>query len=132
MALGVLAWSLVAMSCAIVQPISLFPILMMTVSTQPSPEQCTPPRQSSMIGSRTALFMIVVFTLLIVIPPCHQFCLEMKRTGRWRFLALFDEKPTHASLKRFEETLAQGLGAGREGAAGIPNLSDAMVWPGQR
>ncbi len=51
--------------------------------------------------------MIVVFTLLILIPPCYQFCLDMRRTGRWRFLALFDEKPTHASLKRFEETLAR-------------------------
>jgi len=59
-----------------------------------------------MIGSKTALLMIVVFSMLIVIPPCHQFCVEMKRTGRWRFLALFQEKPTHASLKRFEQTLA--------------------------
>jgi alginate O-acetyltransferase complex protein AlgJ len=79
---------------------------MMNVLSQPSPEQCAAVRQSSMIGYKTALFMIVVFSMLIVIPPCHQFCVEMKRTGRWRFLALFREKPTHASLERFGETLA--------------------------
>ncbi len=59
-----------------------------------------------MIGHKTALLLIIVFIGFIVTPPVHQLCLELKRTGRWRFLALFQEKPTHASLRRFEETLA--------------------------
>lgn len=59
-----------------------------------------------MIGHKTALCLIIVFILLIASPPIHQFCMELKRTGDWRFVTLFQEKPTHASLKRFEETLA--------------------------
>ena len=51
--------------------------------------------------------MLVVFIALIVIPPVHQLCTELNRTGRWRFLALFESVPTHASLKQFEETLAR-------------------------
>jgi alginate O-acetyltransferase complex protein AlgJ len=59
-----------------------------------------------MIGYKTALVSIVVFGMLILIPPGHQFGVEMKRTGHWRFLDLFEEKPTHDSLARFAETLA--------------------------
>ena len=69
--------------------------------------ECLAPRQSAMIGQRTALSMIVVFAALIAIPPIHQICMELNRTGRWRFLALFETVPTHASLKQFEETLAR-------------------------
>lgn len=59
-----------------------------------------------MIGDKTALCMIVIFLALIFTPAVHQLCLELKRTGRSRFLVLFQEPPTHASLKRFEELLA--------------------------
>jgi hypothetical protein len=60
-----------------------------------------------MIGRRTARAVIVLFAAFLVIPPCHQLGVELKRTGRWRFLSLVQETPTHASLKRFEETLAR-------------------------
>ena len=60
-----------------------------------------------MIGHKTAvLLMIIVFIGLIVTPPVHQLSFDLTRTGRWRFLTLFQEMPTHTSLKRFEETLA--------------------------
>jgi hypothetical protein len=59
-----------------------------------------------MIGYKTALCTIIVFIGLIFTPPVHQLCLELKRTGNWRILTLFQERPTHASLKRFEETVA--------------------------
>lgn len=66
-----------------------------------------PPRQSPLIGRGTAVFMVVAFIALIAIPPIHQLCTELDRSGRWRFLALFEHVPTHASLKQFEERLAQ-------------------------
>jgi hypothetical protein len=79
----------------------------MSVLSQPKTQERTAARLSSTaVGSKTALCMIVSFIALIFIPPFHQLCFELQRTGRWRFLALFQEKPTHAALKRFEETLA--------------------------
>jgi alginate O-acetyltransferase complex protein AlgJ len=60
-----------------------------------------------MIGRRTALTLVVGFVGFLLIPPTHQLVVELKQTGHWRFLALFREKPTHDSLKRFEETLAR-------------------------
>src|SRR5258708_27181203 len=59
-----------------------------------------------MMGGKAGLCLTFFFAMLIAIPPIHQGCVELKRTGRWRFLALFQESPTHASLKRFGETLA--------------------------
>src|SRR5258708_160993 len=59
-----------------------------------------------MMGGKAGLCLTFFFAMLIAIPPIHQGCVELKRTGRWRFLALFQETPTHTSLKRFEETLA--------------------------
>ena len=44
---------------------------------------------------------------MITIPPVHQLCTELIKTGRWRFLDLFETVPTHASLRQFEETLAK-------------------------
>jgi hypothetical protein len=82
-----------------------------------------------MIGYNTALGMIVVFSVLIVIPPVHQFCVEMKRTGRWRFVTLFQEKPTHASLKRFEETLAKESDLAAKARLSYQTL--LMRWLGQ-
>ena len=70
-------------------------------------QTCAEPRHPSNIGHSTAVAMIVVFAAMIAIPPIHQFCVEIHRTGRWRFLALFETRPTHASLKQFEETLAR-------------------------
>jgi alginate O-acetyltransferase complex protein AlgJ len=78
----------------------------MSVLSDTKSGELTAVRHSAMIGHKTALCLIVLFAVLIVIPPIHQFCVELKRTGRWRFLVLFQETPTHASLKRFEETLA--------------------------
>jgi alginate O-acetyltransferase complex protein AlgJ len=79
---------------------------MMNLISQPGPQRYAPARHTSIIDHKTAVFMIAVFCLLIVIPPCQQFWVDIKGTGRWRFLDLFREKPTHASLKRFGETLA--------------------------
>ena len=78
----------------------------MSVLSDTKAGELTAVPHSAMIGRKTALCLTVVFVVLIAIPPIHQFCVELKRTGRWRFLALFQETPTHASLKRFEETLA--------------------------
>ena len=81
----------------------------MTVQCQslPSKQDRESPPQSSMIGRRTAVAMILAFAGLIGVPPVHQLCTELNRTGRWRFLDLFERVPTHASLKQFEETLAR-------------------------
>lgn len=65
-----------------------------------------PEPTSGGIGRMTALLMIVSFAVLIATPSLHQLGIDLQRTGRWRFLNLFQEPPTHASLKRFEETLA--------------------------
>jgi alginate O-acetyltransferase complex protein AlgJ len=79
---------------------------MMNLQRQASSDERTAARPSALIGYKTALATIVVFGMLIVIPPCHQFWVEMTRMSRWRFLDLFQERPTHASLKRFGEALA--------------------------
>jgi hypothetical protein len=70
---------------------------------------CEPPavKKRPPIGRRTAVAMIFLFAGALAVPPCHQLGVELKRTGRWRFLSLFREAPTHASLKRFEEALAR-------------------------
>ena len=82
-----------------------------------------------MIGYTTALSMIVVFAALIAIPPVHQLCTELNRTGRWRFLALFERVPTHASLKQFEETLARESVLGAR--ARLFYRDSLMRWLGQ-
>jgi hypothetical protein len=69
--------------------------------------ELTAVKQPPRIGRSTALAVLVVFAVFLVIPPCHQLGVELKRPGRWRFLGLFQETPSHASLKRFEETLAR-------------------------
>jgi hypothetical protein len=66
----------------------------------------TPVMRDALIGRRTAVAMIALFAALLAIPPIDQFLVEVRRGGRWRFLKLFHETPTHASLKRFEEDLA--------------------------
>jgi alginate O-acetyltransferase complex protein AlgJ len=79
----------------------------MSILSEPRTHRCAAATQSSPVGYKTALCMIVVFVGLICIPAVHQLCIELKRTGGWRFLVLYQEWPTHASLKRFEETLAR-------------------------
>lgn len=59
------------------------------------------------IGRRTAISMIACFLALIAIPPFFQLYVDLSTTGRWRFLVLFETVPTHESLKRFEDSLAQ-------------------------
>ena len=63
--------------------------------------------QNARIGRRTSILISVAFFIMLVIPQLHQLIHELKTTGRWRFLALFQESPTHASLKRFEDSLAR-------------------------
>jgi SGNH hydrolase-like domain, acetyltransferase AlgX len=75
--------------------------------SQPTTQECIAPRHTSMIGQKTALTMIVFFAALIAIPPIHQLITELHRTGRWRFLTLFETIPSHGSLKQFEESLAR-------------------------
>jgi alginate O-acetyltransferase complex protein AlgJ len=79
----------------------------MSVSIKPAKYEHAVVRPGAMIGRSTALVMIAVFIGLIAVPPIHQLCIELARSGRWQFLDLFEEKPTHDSLKRFEETLAR-------------------------
>ena len=63
--------------------------------------------QNARIGRRTSILISVAFFIMLAIPPLHQYIHELKTTGRWRFLALFQESPTHYSLKRFEDSLAR-------------------------
>jgi hypothetical protein len=81
------------------------------------------------IGRGTAVFMLVVFLLLIAIPPIHQLFTELYRTGRWRFLDLFESVPTHASLKQFEERLARESALGTR--ARLLYRECLMRWIGQ-
>jgi len=73
--------------------------------------------------------MLVVFTALISIPSVYQLCTELDRTGRWRFLTLFESVPTHASLKQFEETLARESALGTR--ARLFYRECLMRWLGQ-
>ena len=73
--------------------------------------------------------MLVIFSVLIAIPPFHQLCTELDRTGRWRFLALFESVPTHASLKQFEERLARESALGAK--ARLFYRECLMRWIGQ-
>jgi len=82
-----------------------------------------------MIGYKAALVMILVFAALITIPPIHQLCTELDRSGRWRFLALFETIPTHASLKQFEKTLARESVLGTK--ARLLYREGLMRWFGQ-
>ena len=82
-----------------------------------------------MIGRRTAVFMLIAFTALITIPALHQLFTELGRTGRWRFLSLFESVPTHDSLKQFEERLAQESVLGTK--ARLFYRESLMRWLGQ-
>jgi hypothetical protein len=101
----------------------------MNTKSETSTDEFNAGRQPCMIGRKTALCMTVVFAVFLVIPPVHQFWAEMKRTGQWRFVALFQETPTHASLKRFEETLARE--SELAAAARVFYQTCLMRWPGQ-
>ncbi len=70
-------------------------------------ERPTPLMEGARIGRRTALGLTISFLVLISIPAVHQLAVDLRETGRWRFLRVFEVTPDHASLKAFEETLAR-------------------------
>lgn len=74
----------------------------------------TPLMKDAVIGRRTAIGMAVVFGAMIVLPPIDQCARELRESGRWKFLSLFEQPPTAASLRQFEDDLAQDSRLARE------------------
>ena len=67
----------------------------------------TPLMAEAWIGRRTAAALVALFGAVLVIPGLDQLVVDLRTGGSWRFLRLFREKPTHESLKAFEDELAR-------------------------
>ena len=59
-----------------------------------------------MLDRRINQWAVVVFLMMIQIPPVHQLIHERRTSRQWRFLRLFQEVPIPASLKRYADDLA--------------------------
>jgi hypothetical protein len=84
--------------------------------------ELTPVMKEAFIGRRTAMALIALFAAFISIPPLDQLTVDLRKAGTWRFLSLFHERPTHDSLKRFEDDLARGSDLAARARAGYQTL----------
>jgi hypothetical protein len=90
----------------------------------------TPVMKDVFIGRRTASGLIALFAAILSIPSLDQLAVDLKKGGTWRFLSLFRERPTHESLKRFEDDLAQGSDLAARIRAGYQTLLTGTLGQG--